>query len=512
MSYQEERGGSSPAGTYERIFSKNVTSAGTRPVHPWLRRLSVSFVSGPTTALLDAALPRLMERFRFHGHAVQASPDDRTDLVLTTAPFGKSIDWRESVLFAGRRRFSLSRTPSVCTLIHVTPGDLQERLAYFAGVLAKEPPDPADYAFPGLAPEAHRTLAEQGRRGGPMMALERLLQAQAKSIRIILLVGNSHPIEAYHFDLVGAFPRTTADDPDAFYDDVTLRLVTSVSSGEVAEHETAGEPVPHALWESLAAPAAMIAAGQELGKRSFFTRMVRIAELVHVPALANTVASQYSEGCFATWDPALCALVATITGSARPVEKAGITDDDLAVIAGARPDGRGVVVRPVEGKRNDPASSEALEMTAMDAALPRVTLGPEWGGAAGARVPVIRSKLHGHRGVGRYDATRVEFVPLDPPYYHYPVSCATEAQSRAIAAAFARSAALRDPEDPRSVAFTVLPGHGLVMAEKWIAGKAPFQTCWEFMDTGYIQVENHIPQGLMEYVRGGAGLMILRSG
>ncbi|MGC8863037.1 MAG: FGGY-family carbohydrate kinase, partial [Armatimonadota bacterium] len=48
-------------------------------------------------------------------------------------------------------------------------------------------------------------------------------------------------------------------------------------------------------------------------------------------------------------------------------------------------------------------------------------------------VPVVRSKLHGHRGVSAYDPRYVEFVPLAPAYYAYPVSCGTRAQAEADA-------------------------------------------------------------------------------
>ncbi len=78
--------------------------------------------------------------------------------------------------------------------------------------------------------------------------------------------------------------------------------------------------------------------------------MIRINDLVHVPALEDAVSSQYSEGCFATWDPRLGALIATITGSARPVDKGRITEDDLAVISGVRRDGLGALVREVDGQ------------------------------------------------------------------------------------------------------------------------------------------------------------------
>ncbi|MCL6615388.1 MAG: hypothetical protein K6U03_12420, partial [Firmicutes bacterium] len=126
------------------------------------------------------------------------------------------------------------------------------------------------------------------------------------------------------------------------------------------------------------------------------------------------------------------------------------------------------------------------------------------------RVPVARSKLHGHRGVAAYDPRHVEHVYLDPPYYDYPVSCATEAQARAIKAAFGRSEALRNPEDPRRVVFTILPGHGVVIVEKWIPGKLPFQVIWEYMDAGFIEIVPRVPQGRLSFVRAGDGRMRLQ--
>jgi hypothetical protein len=231
--------------------------------------------------------------------------------------------------------------------------------------------------------------------------------------------------------------------------------------------------------------------------------MVRIADLVGVPAVSEGVASQYSEGCFATWEPRIDALIATVTGSARPVDKGDVTEDDLAVIAGVRPDGSGARIYRVEGGHNDPPSSEAVEMIAMDSLLP-------WVAFEDARVPVVRSKLHGHRSIGAYDPRHVEFVPLDVPYYHYLVSCGTAAQADGIKRAFTRSQALLDPDDARSVVFTVLPGHGCFIAEKWVEGKAPFERIWELMDAGLLEVESAIPQGPMSYRRAN-GKMRLRA-
>jgi hypothetical protein len=467
--------------------------------HDWLRTVRVAYVPGELTPVLEDLAASALEQFRALGHHVQAVPDGQTDLLLTTARFGRPQGWRQSLLLTARRRFGLERSPTVYTLLHTTPAELQERLDYFASILAKQPPDPKDFEFPGLAPNAYHTLLEQGRRGGPIMALIRVLQAQLICLRIVLVVGDGRPESAYYFDLVGAHPRIMADDRAAFYEDMVLRLVTSVSTHEVTEHEIALPPLTNGAWRRLRTPAEMVQAARNLGKRHFFTEMVRVANLASVPNLHDAISSQYSEGCFATWDAEAQALMATITGSARPVEKDNISEDDLALIVGVRPDGLGAVVRHAEGKRNDSPSSESVEMREMDDRLPRMSLGADWGAWAGRPAPVSRSKLHGHRGIAAYDASQVEFVPLDPPYYHYPVSCATGAQAQAIMTAFSRSEALRNPADPRQVVFTILPGHGVVIVEKWVPGKAPFEIICDFMDAGYIEVSNDIPQGLMDY-------------
>lgn len=484
-------------------------STTVKTTHSWLRQIHAAFVPGPMTPLLEEMLDGLERHFRRLGHKVQTVPDDRTDVILTTAHFGEPLGWREALIFSARQRFNLSHVPTLYTLVQVSPTRFQELLDHFQTVLVKAPPDPADYDFPGLAPQAYRVLFEQGRRGGPILALERLVQAQTKSIRVLLVVGDDRPLVAYHFDLVGAHPRSEAETPESFYEDIVLRMVTTLSTTEVNQHQAVEDPIPRALWQRLSTPAAMCVAGQQLGERNFFTEMVRIADLVEVPAVSNAVASQYSEGCFATWDPTLGALIATVTGSARPVDKGSITENDLAVIVGVRSDGQGALVRHVEGKRNDPPSSESMEMMDMDGALPTIVLGPAWD--TPAQVPVVRSKLHGHRGIAAYDPRRVEYVPLDPSYYHYPVSCGTDAQARGIKEAFARSEALQNPEDPCQVVFTVLPGHGVVIVEKWVPGTVPFQVVWEYMDAGYLEVENLIPQGPMEYIPGSDGRMLLRT-
>ena len=472
-------------------------------VHDWLRKISLSYVPGPSTPVLDLVVDRLLSRFRVHQHEILARPKDPVDVLITTARFGVPKNWRDAPFFNARRKYHLQNVPIVFTLIHATPDELQKVLDHFEHALAKSPPDPSDFEFPGLTSQAFHTLYEQGQRGGPVLSLVRLLQSQALSVRIILVVGSDRPLEAYTFDLVGAHPRSDARNPEDFYEDIMLRIITAASTHEVTEHEISSKPITAKLWELLTTPAAMRNAGLELGKRKFFTEMVRVANLVSVPALHEAISSQYSEGCFATWDAQIHALITTVTGSARPVVKDRLSDDELAVIVGVRPNGLGACVRLVEGKRNDPPSSEAVEMMQMDSQLPRIQLGAEWGFTTKPEyVPVARSKLHGHRGVRSYDPRFVEHVPLDQPYYHFPVSCSTEAQAHAIQAAFSRSLALNNPADPRQVVFTVLPGHGVVIVEKWVEGNEPLQVIWEYMDAGFLEVDNLIPQGQLAYVPG----------
>ena len=77
--------------------------------------------------------------------------------------------------------------PVVYTLIHASLSEFHRRLDYFEAVLAKDPLDPAGYEFDGLAPQAYRVPFKQGSRGGPILALARLLQAQSRCIRILAI-------------------------------------------------------------------------------------------------------------------------------------------------------------------------------------------------------------------------------------------------------------------------------------------------------------------------------------
>jgi hypothetical protein len=49
----------------------------------------------------------------------------------------------------------------------------------------------------------------------------------------------------------------------------------------------------------------------------------------------------------------------------------------------------------------------------------------------------------------------------------------------------------------------------VVIAEKWVAGKAPFQTMWEYFDAGHLIIDPHVPQGVVAFDEV-AGSMILK--
>lgn len=471
--------------------------------HTWLKQLHISYIPGRGTNLADRVAADLIDHFQHEGHTVQEAPAAGTEVILTTAMLGEPLGWRDALMFTARRRYALDHVPTVFTIVHATPAQFSGQMAAIEAIMGGEAAGGPGFA--GILESATHTLSGQGKRGGAILYLARVLQIQTKCIRVLLVIGEEKPGLAYLFDLVGAHPQVRFDDPQAAYHDILTRIVTAASTREITKHQVAGDEISREQWGRLASVREMIQASKEFGRRDFFTEMIRVSDLAEIPGISEAISSQYSEGCFATWDPQIEGLVTTITGSARPVSKENISDQDLAVIVGIKPEADGALVRTVEEHPNHPPSSEAVEMIGMDVQLPRVAL------PGGARVPVIRSKLHGHRSIRSYDPARVEYVPLQDSYLHYPVSCSTDAQYRAIQQAFLGSASLQNPDDPRWIVFTVLPGHGMVIVEKWVEGKQAFQSIWEAMDAGDIEITDEIPQGPFDFERSGGRCVITDS-
>jgi hypothetical protein len=457
------------------------------PTHAWLKQLTISYLPGPSTPLANRVALDLMAFLHNEGHTTQERPSADTDVILTTARLGEPLGWREAFMFTARRRYGLNHVPTVFTIIHATRQQFNNLLSETESLIRSGVESTPRFA--GVPETASRTLYQQGKRGGAIMYLLRIIQIQSKSIRVLLVVGDETPDSAFLFDLVGAHPQIRNDDPQTFYKDITTRILTAASTQEITHHRIVKPDIKQEVWDELPTIRYMTQASQELGKRDFFTEMIHVSDVAEIPGFSDAISQQYSEGCFATWDVYIDGLITTITGSARPVRKENITDKDLAVIVGIKPEHDGAHIRQVEGHPNHPPSSEAVEMIGMDVKLPRLTL------SNGAQVPIIRSKLHGHRGVRSFDQDQVEYVSVPESYLYYPVSCSTDAQYRAVQEAFASSVALQDPKDARQIVFTVLPGHGVVIVEKWVEGKQPFQVIWEGMDQRDIVISNDIPQG-----------------
>lgn len=504
----------------------------------------------------------LMQGFERTGHQVAQKPGPRTDLLFVPAPFLRPVPWRKAPFFVGRARFRLKRGAVVCTVVPAERSMLAEALRVIdEAARGSEADATAALRFDGLAPTSPAVLLQQARRIGSLVALARVVQAQSKAIRTILLVHSEDgtPLWCWLFDLVGARPRIWltargeaghsrsevlsvdgAHEPggasseafrprrlssgshDSFrpggaaadslggmgdpYAEIALRLVTAVSAREVTEHVFLEDRIDPQVWNSLSSVGALIRASRQLGTRGFFAPPVKISDLVKVPVVGRIIAEQYSEGCFATYDPSLQAQVVTATGSERVVHKGEITSDDLVAVVGVREDMTGAVVWPVGGRHKVVPSSEAVELYAIDSQLPRV----HWRGVG--TVPVIRSKLHGHCGVASFDPSKVEYVPIEDAYQHLPVSCGTDAQAQALIRAFSKAESLKNPDDPRSVAFTVLPGHGSVFVEKWNPDLQPLQLLWELMDEGSIVVDfAGVPQGPFSYVESDGRMVAVES-
>jgi hypothetical protein len=479
----------------ERDLTIEIPMLVSTPTHSWLKQLNLSYIPGRGSGLAHHVATELIAHFRQEGHVTETTPSAETNVILTTARLGEPLGWRDALLFTARRRFGLKHGPTIFTIVHALPEQLREWTAAIEHLLqvSRDSPPP----FAGIPATATHTLYQQGQRGGAILYLLRILQIQTKCIRVLLVIGDEEPESAFLFDLVGAHPQIRCEDPRVFYRDLALRIMTAASTQEITNHAVVEPPISQEQWRNLATIPEMTQASHELGKRDFFTEMIKVSQLAEIPGFSEAISSQYSEGCFATWDTQINGLLTTITGSARPVRKENIGDEDLAVIVGLKPQRDGALIRKVEGHPNHPPSSEAVEMIGMDLELPQIQLNH------GVQVPVIRSKLHGHRGVQSFDPKWVEYVSIPESYLHYPVSCSTDAQYRAVQQAFSKSSALQNPQDPRQIVFTVLPGHGLVIVEKWVEGKQAFQAIWEAMDTREIEISNEIPQGPFRFESNG---------
>ena len=466
-------------------------------MHPWVHPISIARVPGSRSPALDLAADTLLDWLRDAGCTVTSQPDNSTDLLLTTRCFGEIVDRDEALLFHSKRQFKLTRRPTVLTMVDVPEAEYQRWLAHFAELAQLPEAEAARDQYPGLASQAAEVISQQARRGGPEMAIARMIQAQVLSIRVMVLrTQGDCPYRAMHFDLAGAHPVTDATDIEAFAEDAGGRVLAAICASEVNHHVYAGDPVPAETWSALTSPDAMVRAGVTFTEYGFFTTPIYVEKVLGYRGLSDAISAQFSEGCYAIYDADLPGLVTTATGSSRLVDKRSISRADQAVVTGIRPERDGAIVRRVAGMEPVVPSVEAVELMGICERVPSHTHTNVRGELL--QVPNVRALLHGHLGVEAYDPERVEAVMLDPLYYTQLVSCGTGALAEGTALAFSRSKSLANLQDPRAVVFLEQPGHGVMVVEKWpAAGSAtrPFETIRSYLAAGHLQMTLDIAQG-----------------
>lgn len=473
------------------------------PLHAWTHPITIAFLPRSRTAGMNLALEALFGWLREAGCTIQTQPDNTTNLIVTTGQFGDWVGRDEALLFHSKRLYRLGRRPTILTVVDLPETEYQAQLTHFRKLGQISEADAAQHQYDGLGPQAAEVIAHQARRGGPELALGRYLQTRYISIRVMALrTVNDRPHRAVHYDLAGARPVSDATNLDDFAADAGARLLAAVCAAEVNHHSYDPQAVPAETWAALDTPDAMVAAGLTFTQYGFFTTPIQVDKLLGYRGIGDAISAQYSEGCYAVYEPEVSGLITTATGSSRLVDKRAITRTDQAVVARVLPSREGALVRPVAGMEMVVPSVEAVEMMALCESV----AGHERPNRLGAlvRVPNVRAILHGHLGVDRYDPAYVEAVTLDPLYYTQLVSCGTGPLADGTATAFGRSEALRNLADPRRVIFLEQPGHGVMLVEKWPApgdAQPPFSAILEALEAGHIHLSFNIAQGPMHWER-----------
>ncbi len=469
----------------------------TKNIHAWTHPISIAYMPGDHTPALDLAIHAILDWLRDADCTVTDMPDNNTELILTTRRFGNIVGRDEALFFNAKRQYRLSTRPQVLTMLDVPEAEYQALVEHFTKI-ADMPEDEANLErYTGLGPQAADIISHQARRGGPDLAFARLSQGQALSIRVMALrTQNGRPYRAMHFDMAGAHPVTDATDMEVFAEDAGARVLAAVCAVEVNHHSFVDEPVSAELWESLSSPDVMVRAGSMFTQFGFFTTPLYVEKLLGYRGISDAISAQFSEGCYAIYEPDIPGLLTTASGSSRLVDKRSISRMDQAVVVGMRSDHEGAMVRPVAGMERVVPSVEAVEMMGLCERVPHHDHLNSHGKPVS--VPNARAILHGHLGVAAFDPAKVEAVRLSSLYYTQLVSCGTGALAEGTATAFAASESLRDLKDPRRVIFLEQPGHGVMVVEKWPLpddGTQPFETIHDYLSSGVLQMTLEVAQG-----------------
>lgn len=460
-------------------------------MHRWLHPVRATVLPGSGPQPVTALTHRIATWLHSTGNIVTEQPTPSTNVLLTTATFGQAVAVECAPLFTAKRAYHLHTRPTVVTLVGMRSDQFKDWTEHFANLSAIQ------RTYPGLGPAAGRILADQSRTAGPEVALGRLVQAQAKSIRAIVITfdSNDQPVQAIHYSLAGAHRVTDATNIDEFVRDAGIRILTAACERDVHDCAYVSDALPLRTWNSLTVPAAMIRSGRRFGEMGLFSAPVSIETLLGFRGLGDVLSKQFSDGCYAAFEPKLSALVMTASGSWRSIDKGAIGQSEQAIVVGVADNSDAVQVRPVEGFGHVRPSVEAFEMMGICKAVGSHELRESMDRPV--TVPNVRAILHAHRGVDAYDPQKVERVVLDEMFEAFPVSCGTLPLAKASAAAFGRSVALSDHDDPRLIVFLEQPGHGVIVIERWAASAStdPFDAIHQSLVRGDLVLSKRVPQG-----------------
>lgn len=472
--------------------------------HEFIEPKTAAFVTSvPTDRLVAGLIPDLIETLNSLGNPTVYPLENQKkqpyfvqepEVIFTTANFNEIV---ENPLMAGAKDiFNLryNRHPKVVTLVGLDRQEFRAGLAFFADFAKKTQASPYDLAFVGLPETAAKELHSQAKRD-PMLGLIRLIQAQARGVDVVAVIGNKEKGEIeslVRFDLAGGHPEIKISDPRNLQEavrELVLRLMTFWSTTPATSHQRGGPILRKSFAEELMRTSGqrLIEAGRRLGELGFFTDPVVIENLIGrdsplLKKISGLISRQYSEGCLELYHPDLYLWLTSATGSDHLVDKRKLTPEDLAVVYGIKPDLSGALLPPEGASGSVLPSSEAVEMAGMDllAGLPR---------------GFFIAKAHGHLGVVSYDNRTVKHLELLEKYQKFPVSCSTLELAQATIEPL-KEAVETDPDFYKfDLVVLTQPCHGIWILEKAVKGREPFAKILEALETGEIEVSSQaIPQ------------------
>jgi len=79
--------------------------------HAWIRPMTVAFLPQAMTPALKLATDAVLNWLRDNGSTVQETPDNATELLMTTGLFGQKVERNDALMFHAKRRYPMLHRP-----------------------------------------------------------------------------------------------------------------------------------------------------------------------------------------------------------------------------------------------------------------------------------------------------------------------------------------------------------------------------------------------------------------